>query len=157
GGRAGVAAHQTPTRNPQEAVRDLVFRRFQAGVRGQRGAPPERAFLVHEIPAAPPQRVQSLCPVRTKKKTFSRKRYFLNLLLDTTIGIGILYGYLRVVGAAVRRLRLSEMQSGHYGDPPKISAWIKQSFAFLCALAAMKLTVLLLLHAFPVLESFGRW
>jgi hypothetical protein len=41
------------------------------------------------------------------------------ILLDTTIGVGILYIFLKVLHAVADFLRISDMKSGHYGNPPR--------------------------------------
>ncbi|KAI8866897.1 hypothetical protein GQ42DRAFT_127552, partial [Ramicandelaber brevisporus] len=84
--------------------------------------------------------------------------YFLNILLDTTVGVYIIYVYFRLIHhIAVKRLGISNMQPGVYGHPPRWTIWLKQSFAFFLALLWMKLTVMLALAIFPFLLRFGQW
>ncbi|KAJ1920866.1 hypothetical protein IWQ60_006906 [Tieghemiomyces parasiticus] len=82
--------------------------------------------------------------------------YFMNLVLDTTIGVYILYLYLHLLHAGVRRLGLEHMESGNYGTPPRAANWVKQSAVFFVALLSMKVTVMIALAVFPALAVLGR-
>ncbi|KAJ1978176.1 hypothetical protein H4R34_003303 [Dimargaris verticillata] len=82
--------------------------------------------------------------------------YFMNLILDTTVGVYILYLYLKLIHAIVRTANISGMDSGNYGTPPRVTSWIKQSIAFFVALLTMKMTVMVALALFPFLAILGR-
>ncbi|KAJ1659392.1 hypothetical protein IWQ61_001524 [Dispira simplex] len=82
--------------------------------------------------------------------------YFMNLVLDTTVGVYILYLYLKLIQKVVRQLQLTDMESGNYGTPPRVRIWAKQSIAFFVALLLMKLTVTIALAVFPSLAIVGR-
>ncbi|KAJ1964778.1 hypothetical protein IWQ62_002841 [Dispira parvispora] len=82
--------------------------------------------------------------------------YFMNLVLDTTVGVYILYLYLKLIQKVVRQLQLTDMESGNYGTPPRVRIWAKQSIAFFLALLLMKLTVTIALAVFPALAVVGR-
>jgi hypothetical protein len=84
-------------------------------------------------------------------------RYFLNILLDTTIGVFIIYMLMRVYVGIARLLGVRDMRSGYYGRPPRVSAWLRQLCIFVMALASMKLLVLLALRIFPIFFWFGQW
>lgn len=86
--------------------------------------------------------------------------YFLNLLLDTTIGIFVLMFYMYIMSKIVKLLRITHCESGYYGDNPDkplISAWIKQSIIFILCLCSMKLTVIIIINKVPVFMKFGHF
>eukprot|EP00842_Homolaphlyctis_polyrhiza_P000008 jgi/Hompol1/1007/HPOL_001402-RA len=83
--------------------------------------------------------------------------YFLNLLLDTTIGVGILYAFLQIIDSFVRYCRITETDSGYYGNPPRFMPWLKQFIVFMAAWFFVKLTVVLALDVFPIFGIFGEW
>ncbi|RKP38567.1 Vaculolar membrane protein-domain-containing protein, partial [Dimargaris cristalligena] len=82
--------------------------------------------------------------------------YFMNLVLDTTFGVYILYLYLKLINVIVQRLGIENMDSGDYGSPPRPINWVKQSIAFFMALLSMKVTVMIALALFPFLAIVGR-
>lgn len=49
------------------------------------------------------------------------------------------------------------IQSGNYGDPPKVWWWLKQSIIYFCGLMGMKLFVLILFIVLPWLPHVGDW
>ncbi|KAJ3168744.1 hypothetical protein HDU87_000948 [Geranomyces variabilis] len=83
--------------------------------------------------------------------------YFLNILLDTTLGVGILALILRGMHHIVDKLRIPDMRSGHYGNPPRLTAWARQLVLFLSAWALVKLTVVILLRVFPFFAIVAEW
>jgi len=83
--------------------------------------------------------------------------YFLNLILDTTVGVYILYLILKLLGSVVRHFRIPDMESGYYGQPPEIRIWFKQTILFMIGLLLMKLTVMITLAIFPFLAFIGNW
>ncbi|KAF2402175.1 hypothetical protein EJ06DRAFT_528304 [Trichodelitschia bisporula] len=87
--------------------------------------------------------------------------YLLNLGIDTTIGIAILVVLLRVLHALFARTALANppesLKSGNYGNPPKASWWLKQSFIYFLGLFGMKLCVLFLFQVLPWLGWVGDW
>ncbi len=83
--------------------------------------------------------------------------YFLNILLDTTIGVGILYIFLKLLQRLVDHYRIPNMKSGFYGNPPQLSIWIRQTILFITAWFFVKISVLILLAIFPFIVSFGEW
>jgi hypothetical protein len=87
-------------------------------------------------------------------------RYFLNILVDTTLGVWIIYLVLSAVKFITRFYRLSGFQSGVYGEPPllnQLKRWLKQLSVYVFALVTMKVVVVLLFRICPWLESLGRW
>lgn len=70
--------------------------------------------------------------------------YFLNILIDTTVGVGILYLALKgFTTLFIRRFGAECFVTGHYGRPPQMSYWVRQLQPYLLAVVAMKLVVLL--------------
>ncbi|KAJ3411408.1 hypothetical protein HDV05_002288 [Chytridiales sp. JEL 0842] len=83
--------------------------------------------------------------------------YFLNILLDTTIGVGILYIFLRILHELAFRFGIRGVESGHYGNPPRISYWLKQTTLFILSWTLLKLLVLWSLSTFPFFSRLGEW
>ncbi|OAC98069.1 hypothetical protein MUCCIDRAFT_122803, partial [Mucor lusitanicus CBS 277.49] len=86
--------------------------------------------------------------------------YFLNILVDTTLGVLIIWGVLSAVKFVARFYRLKGFQSGVYGDPPlvnQIKVWAKQLGVYVLALVTMKVVVVILFGLCPWLETFGEW
>ncbi|KAK0670707.1 vacuolar membrane protein-domain-containing protein [Cercophora samala] len=87
--------------------------------------------------------------------------YLLNLAIDTTLGIPILILIVRVTTTLVTYTPLGQppesVQSGHYGSPPNVWWWLKQSFIYFCGLMGMKLVVLVIFMVFPWISELGDW
>ncbi|KAJ3216158.1 hypothetical protein HDU67_009885 [Dinochytrium kinnereticum] len=83
--------------------------------------------------------------------------YFLNILLDTTIGVGILWVFLRILHGLADCLKMKDMKSGHYGTPPRLTAWFKQLLLFITAWFFVKLIVVIALETFPFFGHFAEW
>ncbi|KAH9825741.1 Pfam:DUF3661 [Teratosphaeria destructans] len=87
--------------------------------------------------------------------------YLLNLGIDTTLGIPVLYILLKILHAAFLRTPLARptesIKSGHYGQPPKYQWWLKQSLIYFIGLVGMKLFVFFLFAAMPWLPWVGDW
>ncbi|PIL37463.1 hypothetical protein GSI_01157 [Ganoderma sinense ZZ0214-1] len=84
--------------------------------------------------------------------------YFLNILLDTTFGVGIIYLILQVVTHILtERLQWKGFESGVYGNPPSISYWFRQAAVYVFALTTMKLVVIALFAALPIIFDLGEW
>lgn len=87
-------------------------------------------------------------------------RYFLNILVDTTLGVLIIWGVLSAVKFFARFYRLKGFQSGVYGEPPfvhQVRVWAKQLGVYILALVTMKVVVVVLFGLCPWLETFGEW
>lgn len=87
-------------------------------------------------------------------------RYFLNIFVDTTLGIGILWCILTGFKFLVLRLQLTGFQSGVYGEPPlveQLKKWSKQLIVYIVSLILMKVIVVGLFHLCPWIEDFGDW
>ena len=85
---------------------------------------------------------------------FSNGRYFLNLVLDTTIGVLIMSFLVWLTKRFVTRCKLRSVTFGDYGEPPKFVTFLKQLGLFLLLAIIMKVSVLLLLLLFLFLFFF---
>jgi cytoskeletal protein RodZ len=84
--------------------------------------------------------------------------YFLNVLLDTTLGVAIIYALLHLMAYVLtEKLHLQGFESGQYGTPPSLMFWARQAAIYVLALTAMKFAVLGLLILLPFLSRFGEW
>ncbi|CRK41967.1 hypothetical protein BN1708_008624 [Verticillium longisporum] len=87
--------------------------------------------------------------------------YLLNLAIDTTVGIPILIGLLKVFTLGLSYTPLGKpaesIQSGNYGSPPNAWWWLKQSLIYFCGLFGMKVVVLLIFLVFPWISRVGDW
>ncbi|KAJ7167581.1 vacuolar membrane protein-domain-containing protein [Mycena filopes] len=84
--------------------------------------------------------------------------YFLNILIDTTLGVGLIYVVLRVLTFIMsERLHLKGFESGIYGNPPSIKYWMRQATIYVLALTTMKFMVVGLLALLPGLFTLGEW
>lgn len=87
--------------------------------------------------------------------------YLLNLAIDTTVGIPILIGILKVltIGASYTPLArpAESIESGHYGTPPKAGWWAKQCLLYFLGLIGMKICVFILFQLCPWLGRVGDW
>lgn len=82
--------------------------------------------------------------------------YFLNLLMDTTIGVPVLWLCLFAVYQVCEWLQISEIESGNYGKPPKFSSYLKQLTIFFIAVLMMKGILYLLLYI-PIFIMYADW
>lgn len=83
--------------------------------------------------------------------------YFLNLLLDTTLGVPILWFFLYIIHMTAFRIGVTEIISGQYGDPPRWSAFIKQAGLYLVAMICMKSVLYSVTEMVPWLDSIGAF
>ncbi|EJF62288.1 Vaculolar membrane protein-domain-containing protein [Dichomitus squalens] len=84
--------------------------------------------------------------------------YFLNILIDTTLGVGIIYVILQVVTHLLTdKFQWKGFQSGVYGTPPSLNYWFRQAAVYVFALTAMKLLVVALFAALPAIFDLGEW
>lgn len=82
--------------------------------------------------------------------------YFLNLLMDTTIGVPILWICLFLVYQVCESLKISGIESGNYGKPPKFTSYLKQLAIFFIAVLLMKGAIYLLLYI-PIFIMYADW
>ncbi|KAJ6539740.1 vacuolar membrane protein-domain-containing protein [Mycena capillaripes] len=84
--------------------------------------------------------------------------YFLNILIDTTLGVGLIYVVLRVLTFIMtERFHLKGFESGVYGTPPSFKYWMRQATIYILALTAMKFMVIGLLALIPGLFTLAAW
>jgi hypothetical protein len=83
--------------------------------------------------------------------------YFLNLLLDCTVGVYLLYLFLKAFHRVGDYLNITDIDMGHYGNPPRLSfvnarfyPWFKQLFFFLSAWVFVKIIVSITLIFVPI-------
>lgn len=76
--------------------------------------------------------------------------YFLNIMLDCTIGVCILYFIFKYVNLFCKKyLKLTNIESGNYGDQtPSIKAYLKQLAIYSVSLIITKLSLYLLVKCF---------
>ncbi|KAG6910792.1 hypothetical protein DXG01_007680 [Tephrocybe rancida] len=84
--------------------------------------------------------------------------YFLHILLDTTLGVAILYVILYATSnVLVDRLQWKGFESGVYGTPPSIKFWARQAAVYVLALTTMKIVVIIIIVMAPGTFRFGEW
>ncbi|KAI0065734.1 hypothetical protein BV25DRAFT_1798171 [Artomyces pyxidatus] len=84
--------------------------------------------------------------------------YFLNILLDTTFGVGVIYLILHLLtNLFTEKLQLKGFESGQYGSPPSFVYWLRQAAVYVVALTSMKLLVVALFAAWPGIFKVGAW
>ncbi|DAZ95738.1 TPA: hypothetical protein N0F65_006335 [Lagenidium giganteum] len=82
--------------------------------------------------------------------------YFMNVVVDTTLGVYIAFVLLQFVTAlAVRRDWASLKHPGRYGDPPSCRTWWIQLTSWVIILVVMKLIVGVLLYVFRAAITFA--
>ena len=81
--------------------------------------------------------------------------------IKTTLGIPVLIIIVRVTTRLVAFTPMGQppesIQSGNYGQPPRVLWWLKQSFIYFCGLMGMKICVLILFMMLPWLSRVGDW
>lgn len=84
--------------------------------------------------------------------------YLLNLLLDTTLGVGVLYLVLKMLNRVFDRMGFSQaVASGYYGKPPQFSIWLSQFSIFFMGLIIMKILVVIIIEIFPSIVELGHF
>ncbi|KAG1891967.1 vacuolar membrane protein-domain-containing protein [Suillus subluteus] len=84
--------------------------------------------------------------------------YFLNVLVDTTLGVAIIYVvHHGLTYLLAKKLRLKGYESGQYGSPPSIAYWARQAAVYVFALMSMKMLVVGLFTAWPGISKVGDW
>jgi len=104
--------------------------------------------------------------------------YFLNILIDTTlgarssrmfslrlranntwmIGVGIIYYCLKWATLLLSdKLGLEGLRSGEYGSPPSPAYWLRQLAVYVSCLTIMKLVVVGLFALWPGILKVGEW
>ncbi|KAG2343662.1 hypothetical protein BDR05DRAFT_883813 [Suillus weaverae] len=84
--------------------------------------------------------------------------YFLNVLIDTTLGVAIIYVvHHGLTYLLAKRFRLKGYESGQYGSPPSIAYWARQAAVYVFALMTMKMLVVGLFTVWPGISKVGDW
>ncbi|KAG2041992.1 vacuolar membrane protein-domain-containing protein [Suillus americanus] len=84
--------------------------------------------------------------------------YFLNVLLDTTLGVAIIYVvHHGLTYLLAKKLYLKGYESGQYGSPPSIAYWARQAAVYVFALMSMKMLVVGLFTVWPGISKVGDW
>lgn len=55
------------------------------------------------------------------------------------------------------KLHLKGFESGVYGTPPSVAFWLRQAAVYVFALTTMKLLVIALFAALPIIFDLGEW
>lgn len=85
-------------------------------------------------------------------------QYFLHVLLDTTVGVAILYAFLRLFTYVLaRRFGLKGFETGQYGTPPSLFYWSRQAAVYIVALLSMKIIVLTIVALASFLSVAAEW
>ncbi|KZW04468.1 hypothetical protein EXIGLDRAFT_636054 [Exidia glandulosa HHB12029] len=85
-------------------------------------------------------------------------QYFIHVLLDTTVGVALLYAFLRLFTyLLVHKMQLKGFETGQYGDPPSLFYWSRQAAVYIVSLLCMKIIVLLIVSFLPFLSSASEW
>lgn len=72
--------------------------------------------------------------------------YLINFLLDSTLGLVVIYLCLRFMQVVVRIYEWDSLRFGEYGNPPQCKAWAGQCILYLCAVIVEKGTITLLVQ-----------
>lgn len=87
-----------------------------------------------------------------------KPHYTLNLIDRLLIGVGIIYCVLHATTHLLTvKCHLKGFETGVYGTPPRISYWLRQSAVYMFALTIMKLVVVALFAALPIIFDAGEW
>ncbi|GAA6003575.1 hypothetical protein JCM10207_000395 [Rhodosporidiobolus poonsookiae] len=82
--------------------------------------------------------------------------YALNILIDTTLGVLLLYYFLRLSTHMMHRFQ-PLYQTGFYGQPFSLALWGEQAAVYVACLAAMKVVVLAFFWILPGMEDAMTW
>ncbi|KAI9295575.1 hypothetical protein K502DRAFT_279582, partial [Neoconidiobolus thromboides FSU 785] len=83
--------------------------------------------------------------------------YLLNLLLDTTLGVFILYIIIDIMNKVLKNHKYSQLaDSGNYGTPIQFSIYLKQLGLFLMSLIIMKILIYIIISLFPYILYLGH-
>ncbi|CAG8550864.1 6321_t:CDS:2 [Ambispora leptoticha] len=83
--------------------------------------------------------------------------YFLNIFMDCTLGVFVLFLLLKLLHTGLTSLGIQGLRSGDYDMPPRRAWWLKQLAIFLVSLFTMKMIIVLVIQIAPFLFKFGAW
>lgn len=72
--------------------------------------------------------------------------YLINFLLDSTLGLVVIYICLQFMQGVVRMYDWDNLRFGEYGNPPQCKAWAGQCFLYLWAVIIEKATITLVVQ-----------
>eukprot|EP00048_Salpingoeca_helianthica_P005451 m.88003 g.88003 ORF g.88003 m.88003 type:complete len:229 (-) comp13604_c0_seq2:24-710(-) len=81
--------------------------------------------------------------------------YFMNILLDSTLGLLFIYGCLVALARMVERYDWELLRSGDYGKPPQTKAWMWQMLVYVVIAVVEKVAVSALMLA-PFWQTLGN-
>ncbi|EIN11002.1 hypothetical protein PUNSTDRAFT_100938 [Punctularia strigosozonata HHB-11173 SS5] len=84
--------------------------------------------------------------------------YFLNILIDTTLGVAIIYFMLHALQSLLTdKMHFKGFESGVYGNPPSLKFWGRQAAVYVLSITTMKLVVIALFALWPGIFEIGDW
>ncbi|XP_070558755.1 store-operated calcium entry regulator STIMATE-like [Ptychodera flava] len=72
--------------------------------------------------------------------------YIINFLLDSTVGLLIIYIGLTITQVIVKRKRCDSLRFGEYGDPPSCNSWMGQCGLYILVVIIEKILITLLVQ-----------
>ncbi|NXN13849.1 STIMA regulator, partial [Indicator maculatus] len=81
--------------------------------------------------------------------------YLLNFILDTTLGMLLIWLCLKVVSWIVQHKKYTTLVFGEYGDPPQAAAWICQCILYVLIMVFEKAVITLVLFI-PVWQKLQQ-
>ncbi|XP_077982417.1 store-operated calcium entry regulator STIMATE-like [Glandiceps talaboti] len=72
--------------------------------------------------------------------------YIINFLLDSTIGLLVIYIGLKITQIIVRRKQCDSLRFGEYGEPPSCNAWVGQCGLYILVVIIEKILITLLVQ-----------
>lgn len=79
------------------------------------------------------------------------------IFIDCSIGIFILYAFLRLLTSLLSKYDPRSFKTGSYGNPFNYRIWMKQAGAYVVCLGGMKIVVLVLFWIVPGLFGAADW
>ena len=67
--------------------------------------------------------------------------YLVNFMLDSTVGLLLIYALLKAVAWLVNRYNITPLRSGEYGEPFRLHYWLAQLSVYMIVMLVMKLIV----------------
>ncbi|ODV89056.1 hypothetical protein CANCADRAFT_3696, partial [Tortispora caseinolytica NRRL Y-17796] len=77
--------------------------------------------------------------------------YFLIFLFDTTIGVPIVYVFVRLFTIIGKWFNVEGIDSGNYDEPPRYTWFFKQAFIYFLALTSMKAVTYTFIRVVPLM------
>lgn len=72
--------------------------------------------------------------------------YFVSFVLDSTIGLFVIYIGLKLTQLIVRKLKWDSLKFGEYGNPPACSTWVGQCALYILVMILEKILMTLLIQ-----------